>query len=196
MGWRILIASRIPPGQDNERHTTSIKACAYIFIRLNVFCEYFCAFRVTSIFALNWLNQKSTFALVYLRKSLARQSRIPATVPARWGASWGVLGASWGRLGRVLEPSWGRLGAVLGVLGRLGSVCGGGPLKNRFRAGSSPLLGGRLGASWGRPGGVLGASWGRLGSLGASWARLGAVLRRLGDVLGRLSLPIQRESDF
>ena len=27
------IASRIPPGQDNERHTTSIKACAYIFIR-------------------------------------------------------------------------------------------------------------------------------------------------------------------
>ena len=45
-------------------------------------------------------------------------------------------------------------------------------------------------------GAVLGPSWGRLGSLGASWERLGAVLRRLGDVFGRLSLPIQRESDF
>ena len=56
------------------------------------------------------------------------------------GASWGGfpggflgrLGCVLGALGRVLGASWGRLGAVLGVLGRLGSLCGGGPLKNRF----------------------------------------------------------------
>ena len=48
----------------------------------------------------------------------------------------------------------------------------------------------------GRPGGVSGASWDRLGNLGASWERLGAVLRRLGNVLGRISVPIQLESDF
>ena len=58
------------------------------------------------------------------------------------------------------------------------------------------LPGGVLGASWARLGRVLGPSWGRLGSLGASWERLGAVLRRLGDVLGCISLPIQLESDF
>ena len=55
---------------------------------------------------------------------------------------------------------------------------------------------GVLRASWGRIGRILGPSWGRLGSLGASWERLGAVLRRLGDVLGCISLPIQLESDF
>ena len=58
------------------------------------------------------------------------------------------------------------------------------------------VLGGVLGASWARLGRVLGPSWGRLGSLGASWERLGAVLRRLGDVFGRMSLPTQLESDF
>ena len=150
------------------RHTTSIKACAYIFIRLNVFVfgEYLCAFRVTSIFSLNWLNQKSTFALVYLRKSLARQSRVPATVPARWGASWGVLGASWGRLGRVLEPSWGRLGSLGASWERLWR----GSAKN-------PFLSSKFSAPWGRPGGVLRASWARLGVV------LG-VLGCLGSVLG------------
>ena len=54
----------------------------------------------------------------------------------------------------------------------------------------------RLGASWGRLGRVLGPSWGRLGSLGASWERLGAVLRRLVDVWGRISLQIQLESEL
>ena len=56
----------------------------------------------------------------------------------------------------------------------------------------------RLGASWGRPEGVLGASWDRLGAvlgllgrLGASWKRLRLALRRLVNVLGRISLPIQ-----
>ena len=58
------------------------------------------------------------------------------------------------------------------------------------------LPGGVLGASWARLGRVLGPSWGRLGSLGASWERLGAVLRRLGDVWGRISLPIQLESEL
>ena len=108
-----------------------------------------------------------------------------------FGRPGGVLGASCGRPGGVLGASWGRLGVVLGVLGRLGSVCGGGPLKIRFSFRNSPLLGGVLGrlgaswgASWGRLGRVLGPSWGRLGSLGASWERLGAVLRRLGDVWG------------
>ena len=105
-------------------------------------------------------------------KSLARQSRVPATVPA----SWGSLGASWGRPGGVLGASWGRLGLVLGVLGRLGSVCGGGPLKIRFSFRNSPLLGGRPGASWAVLGGVL----------GASWARLGVVLGRLRTSWGLL----------
>ena len=98
----------------------------------------------------------------------------------------GSLGASWGRPGGVLGASWGRLGVVLGVLGRLGSVCGGGPLKIRFSFRNSPLLGGVLG----RPGGVLGASWGRLGAvlgrLGASWEDLRGVWGRLGSVLERL----------
>ena len=49
---------------------------------------------------------------------------------------------------------------------------------------------GRLG-SFGRPGAVLGVPWGRLGSFGASWELLGAVLRYLGGVLGRMSLPSQ-----
>ena len=57
-----------------------------------------------------------------LRKSLARQSRVPATVLAPWGASWGVLGASWGRLGRVLGASWGRLGSLGASWARLGAV--------------------------------------------------------------------------
>ena len=39
------------------------------------------------------------------------------------------LGGVLGSPGDVLGASWARLGAVLGVLGRLGSVCGGGPLK-------------------------------------------------------------------
>ena len=71
-----------------------------------------------------------------------------------------------------------------------------GSAKNPFLSPKFSAPGGRLGASWGRPGSVLGASWGRLGSLRASWELLGAVLRRLGDVLGRISLPIQLESDF
>ena len=50
---------------------------------------------------------------------------------------------------------------------------GGGPLKIRFGARNSPLLGGVLG----HPGGVLGASWARLGAV------LG-VLGRLGSFLG------------
>ena len=136
------------------------------------FCEYFCAFRVTSIFSLNWLNQKSTFALVYLRKSLARQSRVPATVPARWGASWGVLGASWGRLGRVLGPSWGRLGSLGASWERLWR----GSAKNPFFIPKFSAPGGRPGASWGVLGGVLGASWGRLGVVSGVMGRFGGVL--------------------
>ena len=71
-----------------------------------------------------------------------------------------------------------------------------GTAKSPFWSLTFSAPGGRLGASWGRPGSVLGASWGRLGSLRASWELLGAVLRRLGDVLGCISLPIQLESDF
>ena len=73
---------------------------------------------------------------------------------------------------------------------------GGGPLKIRFGARSSPLLGGRLGAPWGRPGGVLGASWARLGAVLGVLGRLRRVLGLSWDVLGRISLPSQLESDF
>ena len=75
-----------------------------------------------------------------------------------------------------------------------------GPQKNPF---SEPEIlrswgtfWGVLGLSWERLGRVLGLSWGRLGNLGASWARLEAVLRCLGDVLARISLPRQLENDF
>ena len=97
----------------------------------------------------------------------------------------------------------GRPGGVLAALGA--SWC----------LGTSWIFrGGVLGASWERLEGVLGASWRHLGSqdgpmleaktepkspwgvLGASWARLEAVLRRLGGVLGRISLPLQLKSDF
>ena len=37
--------------------------CVYFHPIKCFFCEYLCAFRVTSIFSFNWLNQKSTFAL-------------------------------------------------------------------------------------------------------------------------------------
>ena len=108
----------------------------------------------------------------------------------------GVLGASWGRIGRILGPSWARLGSLGASWERLWR----GSAKNPFFIPKFSAPGGRLGASWGaswgRLGRVLGPSWGRLGSLGASWERLGAVLRRLGDVWGRISLPIQLESEL
>ena len=43
---------------------------------------------------------------------------------------------------------------------------------------------GRLGASWGRLGGRLGDVLGRFSGFGASWGRLGASWGRLGGVLG------------
>ena len=89
----------------------------------------------------------------------------------------------------------------------------GGPLEIAFRSQIWPIffrswlaLGLVLGASWGvlrcswavlgRLARVLGPCWGCLGNLRASWDRLEAVLRRLGDVLGRIPLPIQLENDF
>ena len=102
-------------------------------------------------------------------------------IEASWGAletSWrllgplGVLGASWSMLGSVLERPGEASGSVLGASWSV------------------------LGASWARLGAVLGPSWEPWGVLGASWARLEAVLRRLGGVLGRISLPLQLENDF
>ena len=83
------------------------------------------------------------------------------------------------------------------------STFGGVRKKPVFGARNSPLLGnvlGRpgavLGTPWARLGAVSGPSRGRLGNLGASWERLEAVLRCLGDVLARISLPRQLESNF
>ena len=60
-----------------------------------------------------------------LRKSLARQSRVPATVPASLWAPLGVFGASLGRPGGVLGASWGRPVGVLGAYwAHLGAVLG------------------------------------------------------------------------
>ena len=108
------------------------------------------------------------------------QAASPPPCLSPGGEFWGVLRASWGRPGGVLGASWGRFGLVLGVLGRLGSVCGGGTLKIRRSFRNSPLLVGVLGASRARLGAVLGSSWESWGVLGASWGRLETSWGRLG----------------
>ena len=123
-----------------------------------------------AVFSEKHLSGKLYF-LKPLCLSLARQSRVPATVPAPWG---GVLG----RPGGVLGASWGRLGGLGAFWERLWR----GSAKNLLLSPKFSAPGGRLGR-------VLGPSWESWGVLGASWGRLG-------DVPGRISLPIQLESDF
>ena len=90
------------------------------------------AFSELSRTELGYTRKEKFSTLYYSKKRLVYLQRGNAASPPPCLLPGGRLGASWGRPGGVLGASWGRLGAVLGVLGRLGSVCGGGPLKNRF----------------------------------------------------------------